>query len=482
MKRNRFLVGIVMIIIFISNLQAQRIQNNIYINNAKANQSKDSLVVEMTIDGSKIELPSNESVMLTPVIKTDNNIIELRPVVISGNIRYKADKRTMYFSKDLKNNADPLMIKEVSTISYRQKISYQPWMQNATLYMKQLITGCAECLKAENWSIIGDHIYTENIKPEKPNVKFTVSYIAPETEAVKNRNYEGSAFLDFQVGKSIIIPEFRNNYIELNKIENVLDQLKQDNNATIKTISLIGFASPEGNYQTNNNLSSSRVQSLKVYLQKKYNYTNDIFNEMQGGEDWAKLEDLVSKSDLSDKYKILEIISSSISEDIKEQKLKNLGVTYKILLEEYFPKLRRVDYNLNYVVRAFSIEEGKIIVKTNPAQMSLNEMFLVANSYEKGSENFKDIFDIAVRMYPKDAVANINVAAIALEEGNTKVAHRYLDNYKENAASWNNQGVLCALEGDMERAEEYFKKAESVGVLEATENLKKITLLNSTSY
>lgn len=459
--------------IFVSEIQAQQLHNNVYISNSKAYQSEDTLVIEMTIDGSKAKLSSNESVVLTPVIKTDNNIKELSPVIISGNTRYKADKRTRFFRKDnLKENSDFLQIKNTSSVDYKQQIAYEEWMQNAALSMKQSITGCAECFVSENWDVIGNVIYTEKVETETPSTKFVVSYIAPKGEDIKNRNYEGSAFLDFQVGKSVIIPEFRDNYTEINKIENVLNQLKTDNNTTIRTILLVGVASPEGSFQTNSRLSLARAQALKIYLQRKYDFRDSLFNIEQKGEDWSGLDRLVSESYLSDKDRILEVINSSVSEDMKEQKLKTLGTTYKILLEEYFPKLRRVDYKLNYVVRAFSIEEGRDIITTKPGQMSLNEMFLVANSYAKGSQKFKEVFDIAVRIFPEDAIANINAAAIALEIGDTKAAHKYLDNYKEVSASWNNQGVLYAIEGDLTKAKEFFLKAQNEGITESSENIK----------
>lgn len=43
-------------------------------------------------------------------------------------------------------------------------------------------------------------------------------------------------------------------------------------------------------------------------------------------------------------------------------------------------------------------------------------MYLVANSYPKGGDDFIKVFDIAVRMYPDDEVANLNAAAVALSK------------------------------------------------------------------
>ena len=64
----------------------------------------------------------------------------------------------------------------------------------------------------------------------------------------------------------------------------------------------------------------------------------------------------------------------------------------------------------------FKVDEGKEIIKTQPQYLSLNEMYLVANSYPKGGDDFIKVFDIAVRMYPDDEVANLNAAAVALSK------------------------------------------------------------------
>ena len=46
--------------------------------------------------------------------------------------------------------------------------------------------------------------------------------------------------------------------------------------------------------------------------------------------------------------------------------------------------------------------------------MCIRDRYQVANSYPKGSNDFVNVFDIAVRMYPNDEVANLNAAAVSL--------------------------------------------------------------------
>ncbi len=79
-----------------SNIYAQ-LNNSIVINNVVARQTGNMLAVEMVINGEKAGLSSAEKVVLTPVVKSGERILELPSVTISGNKRYKADKRVLYF-------------------------------------------------------------------------------------------------------------------------------------------------------------------------------------------------------------------------------------------------------------------------------------------------------------------------------------------------------------------------------------------------
>ena len=59
-------------------------------------------------------------------------------------------------------------------------------------------------------------------------------------------------------------------------------------------------------------------------------------------------------------------------------------------------------------------------------------MFLVANTYEKGSQEFIDLFETAVKLYPDDVTANLNAAAAALSRKDTVYAKRYLSKIEKS--------------------------------------------------
>ena len=304
--------------------------------------------------------------------------------------------------------------------------------------------------------------------------QFTASFVTPQVEAVKRRNEAGQAYLDFAAGRWEVVPGYKDNAAELQKMYNLVETLKVNADATITSITIAGYASPEGSYQSNLTLSGKRATALKKQIKALYGFPESLFSVSGRGEDWVMLDTLVARSYMQDKYAILEIIRAGASDyDQAEGQLKALGggAPYRYLLENIYPQLRRTDYQLHYTVAPFTIEKGKEVFRRNPGNLSLNEMFLIANTYPPGTASFNEVFETAARLFPGDDVANLNAAASALGRKDTASAARYLSRVNErNAAWWNNAGILAYLEGDMKRAGECFARAQAEGNYEAGRN------------
>ncbi len=312
-------------------------------------------------------------------------------------------------------------------------------------------------------------------EPAKPVVayvpQFAVSFITPEVETVKQRSEAGKAYLDFVVGRSEIVPSFKNNAVELDKIHALIRQVQNDPDATITGITITGYASPEGTYESNMTLSQHRANALKEHIRSMYGFSHGLFRVEGRGEDWKTLDVLVEQSGMADKYRILEIIRGTDIFDGREKKLMDLsgGNPYRQMKVELFPQLRRSDYELHYTVLPFTVEKGKAVFKTKPSSLSLNEMFLIADTYEPGSTAFNEVFETAARIFPASDVANINAAANALNRKDAVSAAQYLQKVKGHTpAYWNNAGILAYMQGDKQKAAECFAKA--AGNAEAIRN------------
>ena len=152
---------------------------------------------------------------------------------------------------------------------------------------------------------------------------------------------------------------------------------------------------------------------------------------------------------MPNRSEVLAIIDSSDDPDRKEAKLRALGggAAFRYVLKDIFPSLRRSEYKIDYTVREFTVDEGREIIKTRPQQLSLGEMFAVANSYEIGSDEYNNVFDIAVRMFPNDPVANLNAANIAMGKGDY-ASLRTIWRKGERPGGGSCEGVLSMLTGD----------------------------------
>jgi hypothetical protein len=208
-------------------------------------------------------------------------------------------------------------------------------------------------------------------------------------------------------------------------------------------------------------LSQRRATAFKEYIKSMYNLADNLFTVWGAGEDWETLDKLVSQSNISDKQQILNIIRSSEPHDARENRLMAIagGRPYRQMLTEMYPQLRRMECQLHYTVVPFTVEKGKEIFRTRPNNLSLDEMFQIAQTYPSGRAEYNEIFETAARLFPNSDIANINAASSAIGRRDFAAAARYLDGVKEHSVHyWNNRGVLLFMQGDRRRAMDCFAR------------------------
>ena len=417
-----------------------------------------------------MRVDANGVLALTPILVEKDGANKALPAIyVYGRTRQLVAERTGKIPADAfqivrRDNGD------VQTIRYTARVPYESWMNGSDLKMLGTINGCADCMQEENLAYISP-VLIERYLPQP-----VIAFVKPAAE-IKQRAEKGSAYLDFPVNQTKIYKDYRRNPYELAEINRTIQVVKDNADTKITGISLHGYASPEGTYANNTRLAKGRSEALKSYIMNEYGMPADLFTVEYTPEDWAGLRAYVEKNPVAHKEQVLELIDSNIDNlDVKESRIKALdGQMYKELLRDIYPALRHTDYMVHYTVRAYNIDEAKELLKTRPQLLSLEEMYLVAQTYEEGSEDFNEVFDIAVRMYPADPIANINAAAMELKRGNIDQAVRYLERSdKSSAAAQNNQGVYHLLKGELSQAEACFNKAKLLGAEQANANLEEL--------
>ncbi|MCD7976333.1 MAG: DUF3868 domain-containing protein [Tannerellaceae bacterium] len=479
MKKYTFLL---LLAIYLPGVSAQNYMHQLEIDRQFEKTQKE-VTLDMHIHLNKLDLDSRHLLMLTPVLESEDGSVqkELPPMVVTGKNRTKVISRMEALGQGDIYRETPYTVvarqkKESQQISYNQTLPYESWMRNGRLILREEVAGCVNCELSEDQKELMSPLLGEPYKPV-----YKTSFVTPEVEEIKNRDEVRELRLTFKVNSVVLQPDIDNNRSELEKVDSIIRAILYDDDLTLTNLKITGYASPEGGTQANLRLSEGRARALADYISATHGINKNQFSLFWKGEDWEGLEAAVQSSEMTEKEKedVLDIIRNTESDATRKSKLQayNGGRTYRWMLAELYPSLRRNNCIIDFTVRQFELEKAREMIRTNPKLMSLNEMYIVATSYPAGSAESQEAFDIAVRMFPTSPAAANNSAADLIEKGDYRSALSKLELIKEQPESWTNLGIVLAEMGRYEEAKEYFNKASQQGSVEARQNLVELEKL-----
>ena len=455
---------------FATSALAQANSDTLRVVESNVSRVGEDVIVDMKLDLSHIEVGRNRTLVYRPLLMKEDSVAELTPIIVNGRVRHIQYQR-LERAEDFPNEIEIRRENGTEqTLDYHARVPFTDWMNKSEVVMVCDLCGCGwESLQNDRSSLFPVNLVHEPVVP-------AVLYITPLAE-VKVREKSGSAYLDFPVNQTVIRPDYRRNSTELAAIDATIQSVEDDPNATITKVTIKGYASPEGSYANNQRLAEGRSNALLEYVKKLHDFGDAEFSVSSEPEDWEGLEKRIESSSIADKEEWLAIIRDSEPADLdrKEWKLKQLP-SYREVLNTIYPALRHSDYTVEYHIRNFTTDEAREMLYKDPSQLSLEEMYRVAQTYEVGNESYNEVFEIAVRLYPDDPVSNLNAANTALLNRNTTAARRYLAKAAEGPEKRLAEGVASWLEGDTDKARSIFESLTDdpkVGV-QAKENLGKM--------
>ncbi|MDC2172659.1 OmpA family protein [Bacteroides thetaiotaomicron] len=432
-------------------------------------EDNDSLLFRYNTLVTPHAVRTGQSLRITPMLESGNFVMALPGVTVLGNNRRRVMKRMKHLPDEyIRTNICSDTVFETAF-----RIPYKLWMDSASLVVEERLTGYRARTTTTRYRL-NNSVSLSTRAPYE--VSPVVAFILPDKE-VKVRHRQGKAYLDFPVGRSVILPTYRRNPEELSKIDDALRDVMGNSDVTIQGIYIEGYASPEGTYASNDRLSKARAEALREYIVSKFPLNSSLFKVSNVAEDWDGLVELVNASDMAQKEQVLKIIETIGIFGGRESALMRLngGVPYLLMLKEMFPELRRVEYQVDYTVKDYDLPKTLVVLQKNPADLSQLELYNLAFSSEKWGGDFNRIFvEVIPRYFSDDAVANNNAAAVLIQGGELATAKRFLQRAGQSAAALNNLGVMHLLEGDLEEAESCFAKARDAGCNESIANLEEV--------
>lgn len=448
------------------------------VKNLTTDRANGRLTIDMDIDISNIEVGADETLILTPAIEKNGNSLELPSVEIMGRRAYMYYRR----NEEIPVTNNPFYAERIAkraerkagqkqTVDYTATVPFAEWMRGSTVVVKEGSCGCDQTPIALGDNNVG-RVLHEIYYPQ-----YIISFVEPEPEPIKVRAESHSAYINFKVDRYEILENYKSNNTELASIVNSIEKVKDDDDLTITSITIEGWASPEGTEQHNKILSENRANSLADYVTKKTAIARNDIHAIGRGEDWINLKTIVEGTTILSKDKILEIINSSATLDQKDQQLNDLvpPTIYQRLLGEIYPRLRRNDYRIEYNVRNFNIEEAKALVDSDPRKLSVGELYKVAGTYEKGSKEYNHVMVVAAKTYPSVVAAAVNQASLLMAEKKYAEALDVLSKSDQNDARiLAAQGYAYINMGDQAKAKAAWEKAAAKGQADAKHNLEEL--------
>ena len=447
------------------------------VENVDVARGAQSTLVTMDFILDSLDVPSNRYRAFTPVIRSTDGQHEqrMKTLIVSGrrqNIVFERDGIDPLYADNCVNlrrqNGTP------QTYNYSDAVQNQSWFRDASVYVECDLCGCGDRMKNEQ-------AFLKRLLPPDPYDLIMLTDVVPAPQK-KERNLHGSAYITFVVDKWEVKPDYMDNRRELRKITDTLDVMVADPNVSVRQVKIHGFASPESPYEHNRMLATNRAKALTDYVRQLYNLPASVFAPAEATpENWEGLRHAVAGMDdqtLPHRQEILSIIDdTSLQPDPKEWRIKSrYTAEYQYLLREVYPGLRRSDYDISFNFSDFTLEQAKEIYKKRPYQLSLRELWDVAQTMEPNSPEYNKVLQQAVNIYPDDPVANLNLANVAIRQKDLLKAETLLEHAGNSAEALNARAVLAILQQRYADAERLLNQAAQLG-LDVTKNREAIKTL-----
>ncbi len=447
------------------------------------------ITLKMNIGMEDLRMSKQHTMSLTPVLvsKDGSKEIEFPPVVIDGKIRDKVWQRAQilksvemppYHTEDAQiiiNSHKP----EDVNYAYQASKPYERWMLDGKVELREEVYGCVNCEQGKS----ADQLLPLVLQTFYP--EYITGRMEPEPEPVKVREESRTARINFKWDRYEILRDFGNNSAELDAVTNSILMVKTNPDVTITGIYIDGYASPEGSIAHNEVLSKNRAYALSQYIHKNVKVDNDLLHVSWHGEDWEGFKKMM----LEDKHlpsllkrdEVVKILNESTGDSDKIQAeieaVDPRSEIYLTILNSLYPELRRNEYKIVYDVRNFNLEEARAMILTRPDLLSLREMYMVAGSYEKGSDEYERAMKVAAESYPDSPAVLNDMAHDLMEAKDYEGAVRMLEEAGLTESSpvlQNTLGVAYANSYDPYKAEKAFAKAAESGLEEAVHNLDQV--------
>ena len=173
---------------------------------------------------------------------------------------------------------------------------------------------------------------------------------------------------------------------------------------------------------------------------------------------WEGFQELVAASDLEDKDLIIRVLSMYSDPAVREKEIKNMSAVYSTLAKDVLPELRRARFIANVEFQNYTNEELLQLITDNIDVLDETALLRAATLVKENDQKI-EIYKKAAEKF-ESATAKYNMAVVYIWMNEIDKAAAALKGLEMDADWQNAMGVIALHKGQLEAANNYFKKAE----------------------
>jgi outer membrane protein OmpA-like peptidoglycan-associated protein/tetratricopeptide (TPR) repeat protein len=376
-------------------------------------------------------------------------------------------KTITFQGEKVTGNANVIQFKPGGKITYTDIIAYKPEFEDTQLKVTGSfskggkVKGAIPVKKIAEGTIVTPFLVNKDFK------------VILEKDAFTRVTEKGfTAQINFDKGKSIVKPtELKEKDIADLKVW--LEAANSNPKITIKSISVVGYASPEGEVGSNDTLSNERATAAKSAVlgvalgAKNDKIITEMFSLAGRGEDFDgfKKELVASSMNNDEKQLIIRVLEMQKDPVTRETEMRNMGKTFTFLEQNIFTKLRRSEIVVTYDKSGYTDEELVALSVSKPETLNIEELLYTATLTNDLNEKLR-IYKLIELNFPTDQRGANNVGAIFYMQNKlqeAKAEFEKANGIKDNSISKNNLGAIAGSLGDREGAKKILDQAKGAG-------------------
>ena len=384
-------------------------------------------------------------------------VLTVTPVIVheGGEI---VGKPTTFVGEKAKENGSKVSYKEGGKFTIKSSFDYVPEMVKSELVLRFKATNGKKVVEIPDMKVADGIISTAKLVAAE-DVKMQVT--ADKFQRIIQEIQE--ADIRFLIQQSSL----RGSELKADDVKALQAAIKDADTTANKAISkleVLGYASPDGGQELNEDLAATRQEKTQKYLQKQLKKDKvDVAVESNvTAEDWEGFQKAMEASNIQDKELVLRVLSMYTDPEERETQIKNLSAVFEAIAEEILPALRRSRLVLTTDLIGKSDEEISALAKNDPAALNVEELLYAATLVNDNAEKFA-IYKKVTELYANDYRGYNNLGLVYFEQGKVAEARKSfakaLQLAPANVDVNFNAGVAAMAEHDLAKAEEHFGKA-----------------------